>query len=487
MVAFRKFSAITALCVLVVANGSLLSQVAETQAVYDSTAEVLGVASNRATSGNGRVTIINSGNSVSVSSSAQAGGTSGQSSVTADGSSINGSPAFSITSSSTDNGIAASGSNSGTSPGSAFLGSGSNGKDAFVTTSPAEFYASMSALSISHDAQVQQIVSSIVPGQSRGGMITTFAQGIYGNPPLAQSCIKRPSLTVLEVTRLAQTSFGMTDFTPTTPNCQGGRWAYSQYYGWSCQYEQIGLLTSMYDTGLSFTAIGATDVEAFAPFQHLRDLGYNLRYCDPTLNPPGTITIPHSYAILYDVYNAKLMASLRARGIMSKPTSTQWNNLLDTVWNKRWNAARMDLSNPLVTSSHLPNSYDISIAIRVGIPANANAMVQAIHVVRASATELGLRMSDAACNAFVNPTTYFLQHLSISLVSQYQVCCAQECGTISATTRSLTGNDMNCCVGCNRYSCSPSTPSTGMLLAGSSTITSPAKVGGVPEMVSIMA
>jgi hypothetical protein len=143
MVAFRKFSAITALCVLVVANGSLLSQVAETQAVYDSTAEVLGVASNRATSGNGRVTIINSGNSVSVSSSAQAGGTSGQSSVTADGSSINGSPAFSITSSSTDNGIAASGSNSGTSTGSAFLGSGSNGKTAFVTTSPAEFYASM--------------------------------------------------------------------------------------------------------------------------------------------------------------------------------------------------------------------------------------------------------------------------------------------------------------------------------------------------------
>lgn len=105
------------------------------------------------------------------------------------------------------------------------------------------------------------------------------------------TCGRRPSLTLADVSNVAQWSFNITKFEPAIPCCMnGGRVLKCNFdTGNCCQRPQVEFNGRYYDTAIAAMDLGANKSEAFAPLVHARALAYTLEACDPDVINKGNL------------------------------------------------------------------------------------------------------------------------------------------------------------------------------------------------------
>jgi hypothetical protein len=330
-------------------------------------------------------------------------------------------------------------------------------------------------------ADVAAATAGILTGSRPGGVFVTT---VDSNRVPLDSCIKAPRLTLAQVEEVGRSS-GMQSFVAAVPDCPGREANYS-VIGGACTHDETALFAELYDTGVAFMIIGASRDEAFASFLHARQLAWTLRCCEPRLNPEGTVALPHSYSVLYDVVNAKLSARLRESQRLRPSSRENIRTALrhQAVEGKRSAALSVGLDKTFDSATLLPSDDDFragGVAVRAHL-SSADALTWSEEVETAE----GESMEEWRCDESVySADTYKLRKLpGYVLQSRYEVCCAKECFYAEYASKSATGLE-NCCVGCNRFKCDPLGSGGLAELAEMSKIMVPPKEDCAPEIVSV--
>lgn len=352
---------------------------------------------------------------------------------------------------------------------------------------------------------VQQVYSRFQ--RSRGGTIEEFGALDIG---LLHHCAEIPSLKLSDVRHLARESFGIPDFQISYPPCTGVAFKTSCSYetGKCCTRPQTEFVARYYDTAVSAMALGATREEAFAPLVHARVLAHTLQSCDPINNPVGAstrwgylgrqlnfkipyrsgssvfytpwlitkfsfISFPVAYEVLYEVYNTMLIERVRSRGAVRLPTDRQMKLLSDAVYYKKAMARMAPICVKLNPDAMFPSSRDFRVAgldmaiSRMAEPSEPTAEDPSdadLHPslrfsnsrirVYETSSRAWLWLDYSTCNWDEKGSPYYPYIFQQNVESRWQGCCAKECRFMEQYGGTFSEGSVNCCSGCNRYSCS---------------------------------
>lgn len=222
-----------------------------------------------------------------------------------------------------------------------------------------------------------------------GGSILEYGDFSLSSNNGTRTCVERPSLTLTQVRKMAQVSFGISDFQASLPLCDNGGQTISCNYetGKCCRRPQIEFMERYFDRAVATMALGATRDEAFAPLVHARVLAYVLETCDPQISFRGNvssngfwydvrgddassrkkywsgktaslISFPVAYEVMYELYSAMLIERLRNRRAMSIPTGAQMRALNDAVYYKKIMAVAIPFDHDLDPDAVFPDSSD---------------------------------------------------------------------------------------------------------------------------------
>lgn len=325
-----------------------------------------------------------------------------------------------------------------------------------------------------HNKSLSNIVQEILSLKSHGQLLTTLVDDIAD--VTAGRCIEVPRLTLKSLSPIGSLLFSISNYEPAPVSCAGVEVVY-KVLGGACVHDPAVLFSRLYDQGLAGMALGADREEAFAPFQHARALAWTLRNCEPALNPSTKIALPHSYAVLYDLFAIRLLARLRHTGRLTDTESTEAQiaslSACSAIQKQKVAATTLALELSLLADEHLPSPAAVSTAIRISA---------------GTATKKIVQIAEEECNRGEDDNSrYFLQRLrgKPPLTNSMQECCASECAALVAMTR-MVGGLQTCCRGCNRFRCDASDSTETKALARASTVTRPGTSVSSPEIVSLV-
>lgn len=228
-----------------------------------------------------------------------------------------------------------------------------------------------------------------------------------------------------------------------------------------CVYPRAEYMLRLWDIGLYWSWIGATDDEAFGPFLHASAYAWSMYKCNTGQNDFNYVTVADGWHAFYEMYYGKLLAVLRTRHqnieTFSPPSKSDMDQLRQFLAHKRSGAVSGKVNDGQFWS-FMQVSHDIH-AFRYFSSRMARTDLSEAESL-APASRLSASELLQQCNANHASNAYSIRRLSfIQIDNEQQECCPREC-TAMASVVSGDNDDENCCMVCNRHRCRLLLPDT---------------------------